>query len=74
MTQDLLESVEDGVATSAECPPVSRDVGAMLDALLEALPRLAEDTSVGVVVVTGAAAASARARRQGDGGGPRVRR
>jgi len=56
MTQDLLESVKDGVATLTLNRPASLNAmsGAMLDALLEALPRLAEDTSVGVVVVTGA--------------------
>jgi len=56
MTQDLLESVKDGVATLTLNRPASLNAmsEAMLDALLEALPRLAEDTSVGVVVVTGA--------------------
>ena len=56
MTQDLLESVKDGVATLTLNRPASLNAmsGAMLDALLEALPRLAEDGSVGVVIVTGA--------------------
>ena len=56
MTQDLLETVEDGVALLTLNRPdrlnaLSRE---MLDAMLEALPRLAEDGNVGVVVVTGA--------------------
>ena len=56
MAQDLLESVKDGVATLTLNRPdrLNAMSGAMLDALLEALPRLAEDGSVGVVVVTGA--------------------
>jgi 2-(1,2-epoxy-1,2-dihydrophenyl)acetyl-CoA isomerase len=56
MTQDLLESLTDGVAVLTMNRPerlnaLSRP---MLDALLEALPRLAADAGVGVVVVTGA--------------------
>jgi len=56
MTQDLLETVEDGVALLTLNRPdrlnaLSRE---MLDAMLEALPRLAEDGNVGVVVLTGA--------------------
>jgi 2-(1,2-epoxy-1,2-dihydrophenyl)acetyl-CoA isomerase len=56
MTQDLLETVKDGVAVltlnrpdrlNAMSPP-------MLDALLAALPRLADDPEVGAVVLTGA--------------------
>jgi 2-(1,2-epoxy-1,2-dihydrophenyl)acetyl-CoA isomerase len=56
MTQDLLESVKDGVATLTLNRPASLNAmsGAMLDALLEALPRLADDPGVGVVIVTGA--------------------
>jgi 2-(1,2-epoxy-1,2-dihydrophenyl)acetyl-CoA isomerase len=56
MAQDLLESVKDGVATLTLNRPdrLNAMSGAMLDALLEALPRLAEDGSVGVVIVTGA--------------------
>jgi 2-(1,2-epoxy-1,2-dihydrophenyl)acetyl-CoA isomerase len=56
MAQDLLESVKDGVATLTLNRPdrLNAMSGAMLDALLEALPRLADDTSVGVVVLTGA--------------------
>ena len=56
MTHDLLETVEDGVALLTLNRPdrlnaLSRE---MLDAMLEALPRLAEDGNVGVVVLTGA--------------------
>jgi 2-(1,2-epoxy-1,2-dihydrophenyl)acetyl-CoA isomerase len=56
MGTDLLEQVKDGVAVLTLNRPdrlnaMSRP---MLDALLEALPRLAEDASVGVVVLTGA--------------------
>jgi 2-(1,2-epoxy-1,2-dihydrophenyl)acetyl-CoA isomerase len=56
MTTDLLENVKDGVARLTLNRPdrlnaMSRP---MLDALLEALPRLAEDPDVGVIVLTGA--------------------
>ena len=56
MSQDLLESVADGVALLTMNRPdrlnaMSRP---MLDALLEALPRLADDPDVGAVVLTGA--------------------
>ena len=56
MTTDLIENVKDGVAVLTLNRPdrlnaMSRP---MLDALLEALPRLAEDPAVGVVVLTGA--------------------
>ena len=56
MTQDLLELVKDGVAMLTLNRPdrlnaMSRP---MLDALLEALPRLAADPEVGAVVLTGA--------------------
>ncbi|MBI4635872.1 MAG: enoyl-CoA hydratase [Candidatus Rokubacteria bacterium] len=56
MTEDLLEVVKDGVAVltlnrPARLNALSRP---MLEALLEALPRLAEDPGVGVVVLTGA--------------------
>ena len=56
MTQDLLESVKNGVATLTLNRPdrLNAMSGAMLDALLDALSRLAEDGSVGVVIVTGA--------------------
>jgi 2-(1,2-epoxy-1,2-dihydrophenyl)acetyl-CoA isomerase len=56
MGTDLLEQVKDAVAVLTLNRPdrlnaMSRP---MLDALLEALPRLAEDPAVGVVVLTGA--------------------
>jgi len=56
MTTDLIEQVKDGVAVLTLNRPdrlnaMSRP---MLDALLEALPRLAEDPEIGVVVLTGA--------------------
>jgi len=56
MTTDLLETMKDGVAVLTLNRPdrlnaMSRP---MLDALLEALPRLAEDAAVGVIVLTGA--------------------
>ena len=56
MSEDLLETVKDGVVVLTMNRPdrlnaLSR---AMLDAMLEALPRLAGDPEVGVVVLTGA--------------------
>jgi 2-(1,2-epoxy-1,2-dihydrophenyl)acetyl-CoA isomerase len=55
MAQELLESIQDGVATLTLNRPERLNAmsGAMLDALLEALPRLAEDGEVGVVILTG---------------------
>jgi 2-(1,2-epoxy-1,2-dihydrophenyl)acetyl-CoA isomerase len=56
MTQDLLEVIKDGVAVLTLNRPERLNAmsGPMLDGLLEALPRLAEDGAVGVVVLTGA--------------------
>ncbi len=56
MTNDLLETVEDGVATLTMNRPdrLNAMSSAMLKAMLEALPRLAEDPDVGAVVLTGA--------------------
>jgi 2-(1,2-epoxy-1,2-dihydrophenyl)acetyl-CoA isomerase len=56
MAQDLIESVKDGVAILTLNRPDRLNAlsVAMLDAMLEALPRLADDTNVGVVIVTGA--------------------
>ena len=56
MSEDLLETIKDGVAVLTMNRPdrlnaLSRP---MLDAMLEALPRLAADPEVGCVVLTGA--------------------
>src|SRR5262245_5496260 len=56
MSDHLLEAVKDGVAVLTLNRPERLNAmsGPMLDALQEALPRLAEDAAVGVVVLTGA--------------------
>lgn len=56
MTSDLIETIENGVATLTMNRPDRRNAlsGDMLTALSEALPRLADDPDVGVVVLTGA--------------------
>jgi len=56
MSDDLLESVVDGVAVLTLNRPERLNAmsGPMLDQLLEALPRLAEDAAAAVVVLTGA--------------------
>ncbi len=56
MSQDLLESIKDGVAVLTLNRPERLNAmsHAMLAGLLEALPRLADDPAVGVVVLTGA--------------------
>jgi enoyl-CoA hydratase/carnithine racemase len=56
MAQDLLEVVEDGVAVLTLNRPdrLNAMSGPMLAAMLEALPRLANDPDVGVIVLTGA--------------------
>src|SRR5262249_36723762 len=56
MSDDLLETVKDGVAMLTLNRPERLNAmsTAMLDGLLEALPRLAEDSNVGAVVITGA--------------------
>jgi len=56
MTQDLVEVVKDGVAVLTLNRPERLNAmsGPMVEALLEALPRLARDAAVGVVVLTGA--------------------
>jgi 2-(1,2-epoxy-1,2-dihydrophenyl)acetyl-CoA isomerase len=56
---DLLETFADGVATLTLNRPDARNALSrpMLDALLEALPRLAADPKVGAVVITGAGGA-----------------
>ena len=56
---ELLETIEDGVATLTMNRPEARNAmgGGMLDSLLEALPRLGADNSVRCVVLTGAGGA-----------------
>ena len=56
MAEELLESIKDGVAVLTLNRPDRLNALsiAMLDAMLEALSRLADDGNVGVVVVTGA--------------------
>src|SRR5262245_16706101 len=56
MGEDVLETVKDGVAVLTLNRPERLNAmsGAMLDGLLEALPRLGEDPAIGVVVLTGA--------------------
>ena len=56
MTTDLLETMKDGVAVLTMNRPdrLNAMSGPMLDAMLEALQRLAEDGAVGAVVLTGA--------------------
>lgn len=56
MSQELIETVEDGVATLTLNRPEARNAlnRPMMHALLEALPRLSMDASVRVVVITGA--------------------
>ena len=59
MTQDLLESIEGGIATLTMNRPEVRNAFSreMMDALSEALPRLANDPAVRLVVLTGTGAA-----------------
>ena len=56
---DLLETKQDGIAILTMNRPEARNAlsRSMLAALLEALPRLAADSSVGAVVITGAGGA-----------------
>ena len=56
MTQDLIEIVKDGIAVLTMNRPDRLNALSlpMLDAMQEALPRLATDPQVGVVVITGA--------------------
>jgi 2-(1,2-epoxy-1,2-dihydrophenyl)acetyl-CoA isomerase len=58
-TQDLLESIEAGIATLTMNRPAARNAFSreMMDALSEALPRLARDAAVRLVVLTGTGAA-----------------
>ncbi len=59
MTSDLIETIDGRVATLTMNRPDRRNAmsGAMLDAMLEALGRLAADTDIGVVMLTGAGGA-----------------
>ena len=59
MTDQLIETHDDGVATLTMNRPEARNAltGEMQAALAEALPRLAADTAVRVVVLTGAGGA-----------------
>ena len=59
MTQDLLESTEGGIATLTMNRPEARNAFTrdMMDALSEALPRLARDPAIRLVVLTGTGAA-----------------
>jgi len=56
MSDDLLRVINDGVAVLTLNRPERLNAmsGSMLDGLLEALPSLAEDASVGAIVLTGA--------------------
>ena len=56
MTEVLIETLSDGVATLTMNRPERRNAlsSDMLDGLLHALPRMAEDKRVRVVVLTGA--------------------
>ena len=56
MAEDFLEAVKDGVAVLTLNRPDRLNALSprMLQGLLEALPRLAEDPAVGAVVLTGA--------------------
>ncbi|WP_397423039.1 enoyl-CoA hydratase-related protein, partial [Phenylobacterium sp.] len=56
MTDHLLETLDDGVATLTMNRPDARNAlsGPMMAALAEAVPRLAADPKVRVVVLTGA--------------------
>ncbi|MBI4609018.1 MAG: enoyl-CoA hydratase [Candidatus Rokubacteria bacterium] len=78
MSQDLLEVVKDRVAILTLNRPERLNAFShpMLEAMLEALPRLSEDPGVGVVVLTGAGRAfcaggdvKAMAERKEGGGG-----
>src|SRR5579864_2013749 len=81
MTDHLIETVEDGIATLTMNRPEARNAlsGEMAAALSEAIPRLALDRSVRVVVLTGAGGAfcaggdvkgfAAAGRSAGENGG-----
>jgi 2-(1,2-epoxy-1,2-dihydrophenyl)acetyl-CoA isomerase len=56
MTQELIETIDGGIATLTLNRPEARNAltSGMMSALAEALPRLAADPAVRVVVITGA--------------------
>jgi len=56
MTEHLLEEIKDGVVTLTMNRPDSLNAlsGDMMERLLEALPRLSNDSNVGAVILTGA--------------------
>ena len=64
---ELLETIEDGVATLTMNRPEARNAmgGGMIAALLEAPPRLGADNSVRCVVLTGAGGAFCAGVMQG---------
>jgi 2-(1,2-epoxy-1,2-dihydrophenyl)acetyl-CoA isomerase len=59
MSEHLIETLDDGVATLTMNRPEARNAmsGPMMDAMQRALPRLAADAAVRVVVLTGAGGA-----------------
>jgi enoyl-CoA hydratase/carnithine racemase len=59
MNQDLLQTIEGGIATLTMNRPEARNAlsAEMFEGLYEALPRLANDPAVRLVVLTGAGAA-----------------
>ena len=59
MSQHLIESFDQGIATLTMNRPEARNAmsGSMMDALHEAVPRLAQDRAVRVLVLTGAGGA-----------------
>ena len=76
MSEDLLEVTKDGVALVTMNRPSRLNAlsGPMLEAMLEALPRLGEDPGVGVVILTGAgrafcAGGDVKAMAEGSEGG-----
>jgi 2-(1,2-epoxy-1,2-dihydrophenyl)acetyl-CoA isomerase len=66
MEQHLLEAVSDGVATLTLNRPERLNALStpIMEGLLEALPRLARDSAVGAVVLTGAGRAVLLGRRR----------
>ena len=66
MTDDLIETVQDGIATLILNRPDRLNAFSddMLRALCEALPRLGMDPDVGAIVLTGAGACLLRRRRR----------